>query len=391
MIRSCGKRSGAELNSKASEAPDVRVSETHREPRLPRRRFLTQIGGMTALAATALLCKGRAWAEAPAAPTAWIDIHSHYAPPDWVNFIAANQGRGMLGNTSFLSTFKGWTPAKSIEQMDQAGIATSIVSLTTPGIWFGDSVASVDATRQLARQCNDYGAKMVADFPGRFGLFAALPLPDVDGSLREIEYALDTLKADGFGLLSHYSETYGEKLLGDPTFAPVFEELNRRKAVVYVHRKIAAEPYEIFGWDVHRTILSLLKPNAAGAESGFSPRFPEIKFIFCDAGGTMPFLVRRSTAPTSPPGTAADSENGLPKAVREFYYGTGRSNNAGTMSTLKQIVPVSHILFGTDYPFAQVANEARGLRECGVFSAEELQAISRNNALTLIPRLKAQS
>jgi len=391
MMRSCGKRSGAELNSKACEVPDVGVSEPPREPQLPRRQFLSHVGGLTALAATGLLCKGRAWAGYPGAPTGWIDIHSHYAPPDWVSVITSNQGRGMLGNTSFLNTFKGWTPAKSIEQMDAAAIATSIVSLTTPGIWFGDSVASVDATRQLARQCNDYVARMVADFPGRFVLFAALPLPDVDASLREIEHALDTLKADGFGLLSHYSETYGEKLLGDPAFAPVFEELNRRKAVVYVHRKISAEPYEIFGWDVHRTILSLLKPNSAGAESGFSPRFPEIKFIFCDAGGTMPFLVRRSTAPTSPPGTAADSGNVLPKAVREFYYGTGRSNNAGTMSALKQIVPISHILFGTDYPFARVADEARGLRECGVFSAEELQAISRNNALALLPRLKAQS
>jgi predicted TIM-barrel fold metal-dependent hydrolase len=390
-MKSCGKSWSDEVNGKACEVPDVGVSENHREPQLPRRQFLSHVGGLTALAATALLCKGRAWAEAPPAPTGWIDIHSHYAPPNWVNFIAANQGRGMLGNTSFLSTFKGWTPARSIEQMDAAGIATSIVSLTTPGIWFGDSVASVDATRQLARQCNDYGAKMVADFPGRFGLFAALPLPDVDGSLREIEYALDTLKADGFGLLSHYSETYGEKLLGDPAFAPVFEELNRRKAAVYVHRKISAEPYEIFGWDVHRTILSLLKANAAIAGSGFSPLFPEIKFIFCDAGGTMPFLVRRSTAPTSPAGTAADSAHGLPKAVREFYYGTGRSNNAGTMSALKQIVPISHILFGTDYPFARVTDEARGLRKCGVFNAEELQAVSRNNALALLPQLKTQS
>ena len=128
----------------------------------------------------------------------------------------------------------------------------------------------MDATRQLARQCNDYGAKMAADFPGRFGLFAVLPLPDVEGSLREIEHALDTLRADGFGLLTHYSEIYGEKLLGDPMFAPVFEELNRRKAIVYVHRKISAGPHEIFGWDVHRAILSLLKPAGAGAERRYS-------------------------------------------------------------------------------------------------------------------------
>ena len=112
MMRSRGKSWSDELNSKACEVPDVAVSELPREPQLRRRQFISHVGGLTALAATALLCKGRAWAEAPAAPTGWIDIHSHYAPPDWVNFIAANQGRGMLGNTSFLSTFKGWTPAE---------------------------------------------------------------------------------------------------------------------------------------------------------------------------------------------------------------------------------------------------------------------------------------
>jgi hypothetical protein len=157
---------------KSKEMADPNGNGTVGDSRVPRRRFLSQAAGLTALAATALLCKGRAWAGSPGAPRGWIDIHSHYGPPDWVSVITSNQGRGMLGNTSFLSTFRGWTPAKSIEQMDAAGIATSIVSLTTPGIWFGDSVTSVDATRQLARQCNDYGAKMVADFPGCGGKLA---------------------------------------------------------------------------------------------------------------------------------------------------------------------------------------------------------------------------
>jgi 6-methylsalicylate decarboxylase len=372
------------------------TAPTHSE-RLHRRLFLSQLGGLAALSTAAVILKGDLWAGAPPSTPELIDIHTHYAPPDWVSEVASKQGRGMLGNTSFLNTFKSWTPARSIEQMDQAGIATSFVSITTPGIWFGEDVSTVEGTRRLARQCNEYGTKMASDFPGRFGLFASLPLPDVDGSLREIDYAIDTLHADGFGLLSHYSETYGEKLLGDPAFAPVFEELNRRKAIVYVHRKIAAEPYEIFGWDVHRTILSLLKSSGTGArtEGLFAPRFPEIRFIFCDAGGTMPFLVQRSTAPSSAagPSSAAETapaaaENTLLGAIRKFYYGTGRSNNTGTISALKQVVPVSHILFGTDYPFARVADEARGLQNCGVFDAAELQGVSRDNTIALIPRLR---
>jgi predicted TIM-barrel fold metal-dependent hydrolase len=339
----------------------------------------------------ALNPEGDLWAQALNANQSRIDIHSHYAPPAWVSAVGAQKSRGLFGNANPLGYFKDWTPAKSIEQMDRAGVGTSILSITTPGVWFGEKESSVDATRQLARQCNEYGAKMVADFPGRFGLFAVLPLPDVDGSLHEIEYALDTLKADGFGLLSHYSEIYGEKLLGDPAFTPVFEELNRRKAIVYVHRKISPEPYEVFGWDIHRTILSVLKPIGPGygGESGGPPRFPEVKFIFSHAGGTMPFLVERSTAPTSTqPASAASPEIALLNELRRFHYDTGHSNNVRTMTALKQIIPVSQILFGTDYPYTQVSDEVKGLQECGVFNAEELRAISRENALTLIPKYK---
>jgi len=359
---------------------------------LPRRQFLAELGGFAALMTGALMPEGDLRAQAPNANQSRIDIHSHYAPPPWVSVVGAQKSRGLFGNANPLGYFKDWTPAKSIEQMDQAGVGTSILSITTPGVWFGEKESSVDATRRLARQCNEYGAKMVADFPGRFGLFAVLPLPDVDGSLREIEYALDTLKADGFGLLSHYSEIYGEKLLGDPVFTPVFEELNRRKAIVYVHRKISPEPYEIFGWDIHRTILSVLKPIGPGygGESGGPARFPEVKFIFSHAGGTMPFLVERSTAPTSTqqPASAASPEIALLNELRRFHYDTGHSNNVRTMTALKQIIPVSQILFGTDYPYTQVSDEVKGLQECGVFNAEELRAISRENALTLIPKYK---
>ena len=332
------------------------------------------------------------WAQAQSASPSRIDVHAHYAPPAWVRVIDAEKSRGVFGNADIVGAFKDWTPSKSIEQMDRAGVATSIVSITTPGVWFGAKESPVEATRQLARQCNDYGARMAADFPGRFGLFATLPLPDVDGSLREIEYALDTLKADGFGLLTHYSEIYGEKLLGDPAFTPVFEELNRRKAIVYVHRKISTEPNEIFGWDVHRSILSLLKSTGTSirAQSGYAPRYPDTRFIFCDAGGTMPFLIERGIAPTKAAGIpAAAADSSLLNELRKFHYGTGRSNNVGTMTTLKRIMPVSQILFETDYPFAQVADEAKGLQECGVFNAEELRAIYRENALTLFPKYRA--
>ena len=117
-----------------------------------------------------------------------------------------------------------WTPAQSIEDMDKGGAATSITSISEPGVHFGD----VAAARILARECNEYGARIKSDFRGRFGNFAILPLPDLDGSLIETAYALDTLKAEGICLLTSYQGKY----LGDPMFAPLMGELNRRKAIV---------------------------------------------------------------------------------------------------------------------------------------------------------------
>ena len=146
-----------------------------------------------------------------------IDVHHHVAPPKYIE-----EMRALLQPPTI-----NWTPERTLADMDEAGVATSITSITTPGVWIGDHAQG----RRVARECNDYAAKLAADHPGRFGLFAALPLPDVEASLREIEYGLDTLKADGIGLFT----SYRDKWLGDPAFEPVMEELNRRKAVVFTH------------------------------------------------------------------------------------------------------------------------------------------------------------
>jgi predicted TIM-barrel fold metal-dependent hydrolase len=139
-----------------------------------------------------------------------------------------------------------WTPARSIDDMDKAGVARSVTSITTPGVWFGDR----DEARQVARECNDYGAKLMSDFPGRFGLFASLPLPNVDDSLSEIEYARDYLKADGIGVMT----SFDNKWLGDESFNPVMEELDRRKAIVYTHPSVASYCLKLLP-DVHYSVV----------------------------------------------------------------------------------------------------------------------------------------
>ena len=151
-----------------------------------------------------------------------IDVHHHHAPPE----LSAVIERLQTGQQPLID----WTPTRSIEDMDRGGTATAITSVGHPGVWFGDD----HAARRLARSYNEYSARLAADYRGRFGMFATLPLPDVEGSLREIEFAFNVLRADGVGLITSYVDRW----LGDPKFTPVMDELKRRKAVVYIHPTI---------------------------------------------------------------------------------------------------------------------------------------------------------
>ena len=246
-------------------------------PRPSRRTF---VGGLGAAAAGAWLTSRELRAQ-NGAPRA-IDCHHHFTSPAWIKVLTERDGKKLSGYTTWfaLPQLKPYTPAKDLEDMDRDGVAASMMSCTTPGIWFGDP----DETKMLAREMNEYGAKVVSDHKTRFGLFALLPLPMIDESLKEIEYALDTLKADGVGLVS----SYGDRWLGDPWFKPVMDELNRRRAVVYVHPTDAPCCQELFpggqpgtveyNTDTARTIYSLLYNNSA-------TRYGNIRFIFRTEAG----------------------------------------------------------------------------------------------------------
>ena len=213
-----------------------------------------------------------------------IDVHHHMLPPEY----AALTRERILEITSGDTTVLKWSPAVTIEQMEQFGVASAILSLPVPGAWYQGK----ENSRKLARIANEYGARLAKDYPARFGVFAALPLPDVDGSLTEIEFAFDTLKADG----AYLQTSYDDKWPGDPAFAPVFDELNRRKAIVFVHptepvccaNLIPGIPSNVveFVFDTTRAIISFLV-------NGTFARCPDIRFIFCHSGGTMPVLAAR--------------------------------------------------------------------------------------------------
>jgi predicted TIM-barrel fold metal-dependent hydrolase len=322
------------------------------------------------LAGLATLASGPLVKAAPAPHR--IDVHHHLFPPAYRTAIGT-QGAAL----------PAWSPAQSIEEMDKGGIATSVLSLSSPGIWFGEA----EQARRLARIVNDYGAMTAKDHRGRFGLFAALPLPDIDGSLREIEYALDTLKADGIGLFT----SYGDKWLGDAAFAPVWQELNRRKAVIYTHPITPAccgnlhndVPAVMIEWatDTTRTVASLLFSGAAA-------RYSDIRWIFSHGGGTTPFLLSRFVYQEA---TMKGKERVLPKGLmyelKKFYYDTAQANSAPALAALLKVAPPSQILFGTDYPFRTAAEVIGGLT-AQHFPAKDLRAIERDNALRLLPELQ---
>jgi 6-methylsalicylate decarboxylase len=310
-----------------------------------------------------------------------IDVHNHIVPPF---YLAENReriaGYGSSRNGQINPAWLEWQPQKALEAMDEHGVGTAVLSLSTPGVWFGDA----EAARRTARQSNDYAAELARSHAGRFGLFSALPLPDTEGSLREIEYALDVLKADGIGLLT----SYGDKWLGDPSYQPVFEELNRRKAVVFVHPTtpnccrtlmpgIVTAMAEV-PFDTARTVISLLF-------SGTFTRFPAIRFIFCHAGGPVPVIAAR-IAQFGPKDLIEKLPRGVDYELKRLYYDIAVSGHRPALAALTSFVPTSQILFGSDYPYRGLGETAGTMSQLGLSSAD-LRAVGRENALALLPRL----
>jgi len=308
-----------------------------------------------------------------------IDVHHHILPPNYVRIV----GDDRIGPLLVSGKTPVWTPQHSIEAMDRNGIEKSITSISSPGLWFGD----IETTRRLTRECNDYATKMRHDYPGRFGVFASLPLPDVEGSLHEIGYALDELKADGIGLLTNYDGKYP----GDPAFAPVFEELNRRKAVVYFHPTgapccaahgigIPAATLE-FPFDTTKAVTSMLF-------AGTFARCRDIRFIFSHAGGTVPFLAQRIARLQVRPEFKASIPDGVMFELKRLFFDTALSANEFAFSALLKLVAPQQVLFGSDYPFAPettMTATVKGLSDLGL-PPDVLQAIERTNALRLFDR-----
>lgn len=342
-----------------------------------RRQFLT---GLAAAGAATVVPTGELLAQAPT-PHGIIDTHHHFFAPEYKQ---ATEEFNSQFHIPPIPLITSWTPEQSLEEMDKGGVGLSVVSLpSTPGLWFNKGP---DMAVKMSRLCNDYAATMVQKYPKRFAFWASLPMLDIDASLKEITHALDELKADGIGLQTNY----GDKWPGDPVYAPVFEELNRRHAVVYFHpltpaccgRIADAAPNPAVlevPFDSVRAIVSLLM-------TGSFVKYRNIKWLWSHGGGALPMLSGRINQFVKDDKNLANyAPDGVYAELTRLYYDTANAVWKPTWGSLRSLVPVSQILFGTDYPYFFV-DQVPELRKRGL-AEKDLQAVYSGNAKKLLPRL----
>jgi 6-methylsalicylate decarboxylase len=309
-----------------------------------------------------------------------VDVHHHVLPEFF--WAATNEGDDPVGGIMP----PPWSKDAALSFMDDAQIDVAITSISTPGVNTGDDAAA----RVLARRCNELSADLVREHPSRFGGFACLPLPDVDGSLEELRYSLDDLGLDGVVLFSNAVGVY----LGDPRLTPLFEELQRRKVVVFVHPNASPDPTAHalglpdslidFTADTTRAIAQMHYSNTFA-------RTPDVTYIFSHAGGTIPYLAGRF-AIVDEMGVIAGAEDRLSAAetFRRLYWDTALSWGDPVLEILRSVVGIDRVLFGTDYPYLRrdLAVSASGhVAKTAVLSEEEKTAVLGGTAVKLIPRL----
>jgi predicted TIM-barrel fold metal-dependent hydrolase len=304
-----------------------------------------------------------------------IDVHHHIASPSWL------QAMRLIGADD--PVIANWSVQKSLDDMDKGGVATAILSGNVPQA----RPLARDAAVRIARESNDYAKRLATSHPGRFGVFAMLPLPHIDESLKEIAYALDTLKTDGIGLMTNY----GDKWLGYSYFEPIWDELNRRKATVYTHPVDAnccvnlvqgLPPMTVeWGADTTRSITSLIF-------SGTSQKYRDISWIFSHGGGGLTAFAERLLVQmvTTPPYRGQFTRAIVQAELNRFHYDTAQVSLAGTLAALAKLVPVSQIVYGSDFPYRAAAEQSEGVD--AIFGDADRKHVNRENALRILPQLR---
>jgi predicted TIM-barrel fold metal-dependent hydrolase len=303
------------------------------------------------------------------------DIHSHAIPSFLRDSLTAANRSAALGS------FPEWTPELALRTMDEFGVERTLLSVSTPGVHFGDD----SAARTLARRYNEYCASLRDTTGGRFGAFAALPALDIEGACEEAAFALDVLKFEGVGLLANYETEF----LGNPVFEPLMRELDARRAVVFVHpaahSSSRALPLEYPLWvleypiDTTRAAVNLII-------SGTTRKYPNIRYILAHNGGALPFLTWRvASVPLIDRRYSHLSAADIRGEIRKFYFDIAQSPGDEALGSLLQIADPSHILFGSDWPYCSAevfANVVETFESAQTVSNNDRAAIFHTNAKT---------
>jgi len=308
-----------------------------------------------------------------------IDTHHHMLPEFF--FEATNEKANPVGGLQP----QVWTIERSLAFMEEAEIDIAVTSISTPGIQLPDRRAS----RELARKCNDFAALLVAKYPRRFGALAGVPMTDIDDAIEEACYALDVLKLDGVVLFTNSQGIY----LGDQRMKPLFNELQRRKATVFIHPNASPDPVAHalgltdnlidFPGDTTRAIAQL-------HYGGTFAETPDIKYVISHAGGTAPYLAGRFAivdemkimGDSSVTGTTADT-------FRRLYWDTALAWSDPVLNNLRHIAGLDKVVFGTDFPYLRNDLAVKGklkLKTNPDLSAKEKKQVLGGNALELFPR-----
>jgi 6-methylsalicylate decarboxylase len=313
-----------------------------------------------------------------ATATGMIDVHFHLIPPFYREAVYE------AGSGPAIGRYPDWSPALALDLMDNHGIALAILSLAQPGVGF----LPADKAVGCARRCNEYAAELIAKHPKRFGCFGLLPMHDIDAAIGEARHCLETLRFEGISLFA----SYGEKFLGDTTFDPLMDYLNRRDTVVHVHpglhpsSRSLALPWPGFMieyvFDTTRAAVNLLF-------SGALERFANIRFVLSHAGGTLPFIAwRLSVAPMIDARLKQRSRAEIFAGLKTFWYDNALASGAAPMATLSRIAARERILFGSDWPFCNdrvVAAEIADFIAPDFLAPNTVEMIARNSALQLFP------
>jgi predicted TIM-barrel fold metal-dependent hydrolase len=311
-----------------------------------------------------------------------IDTHHHMLPDFF--FEATNEKENPVGGLAP----QRWTPEGSLAFMDEAGIDIAILSISTPGIELPDKLAA----RDLARKCNELAATLISKHPKRFGAFASVPTSDINEAVDQMTYALDVLKLDGVVLFTNSRGVY----LGDPSLKPLFDELQCRKTVVYVHPNASPDPVAHtlgltdnlidFPGDTTRAIAEM-------HYGGIFSATPDVKYIFSHAGGTAPYLAGRFAIVDEMNIMGDNSKRGTASEMfRKLYWDTALAWSDPVLHTLREVAGADKILFGTDFPYLRkdIAVQCKAkVDDSEELSKKERKRVLGGNALELFPRFKA--